>query len=196
MTDRQRLTLLRAAWADLAQTTEGYADAPNGVHWRNAKAKLDKLADDLQPPPAPSIGPVFKGGKSVLQHDCTHATSGIPLYPAFDDCFTAGVSVIAPEAMTVTRSSSARPGEAFYATGASKIKWWFGHLDRTHSAGTKFRKGQVIGRVAANTIGGGPHVHVGVNVEGLWGRGKQLVHRTDYRHGAPLIGVQLATHDL
>jgi hypothetical protein len=41
-------------------------------------------------------------------------------------------------------------------------------------------------------VGGGPHVHVGVNVELLWGLGKQLAHHTNYTHGAPLIRDQLA----
>jgi hypothetical protein len=144
----------------------------------------------------PNLGPTTPGGKSVLLQDCTHATAGVPLYPAFDDAFFQGATVIAPEDLVVTRSSSSNPGLAFYATGNSKLRYWFGHLDRTHAAGTRFRKGDAVGRVARNSVGGGPHVHVGVNVELVWGQGKQFVHRTDYTHGAPTIGNQLLRHNL
>lgn len=191
MTDKEALTLLRKAKAELMQTTQGYT--PAGMHWRAAFAYLDDVAKHLSPP---AIGPIWAGGKSVLLHDLTHATSGIPLYPAFDDAFVAGTSIIAPEPLTVfKRRTSANPGKAFFARG-TVLDYWFGHLDRDHPLGTTFRKGQLIGKVAANATGGGPHVHCGVNVERLWGAGKQLEHRTDYRHGAPTVGVQLARHDL
>lgn len=140
----------------------------------------------------PDLGPVFHGGKSILDHDLTHATSGIPLYPAFDDAFREGTEIIAPEPLTVSiRMTSSRPGRAFFADGASGLRYWFGHLDRDHPLGRKFGKGDVVGRVAPNSIGGGPHVHVGVNVERLLGRGRQLQHKTSYQHGAPTVGAQL-----
>jgi hypothetical protein len=140
----------------------------------------------------PDLGPVCAGGKSVLAQDLTHATSGISLYPAFDDGFAQGVTVIAPEPLTVTRSSSSNPGEAFYADGASGLRYWFGHLTATQSAGVKFAKGAKVGVTCHNDVGGGPHVHVGINVERLWGAGKQFEHHTNYTHGAPTVGEQLA----
>jgi hypothetical protein len=147
----------------------------------------------VSPPPVPNLGPVWVGGKSILLQDLTHETAGISLYPAFDDAFMQGREVIAPEDIVVDKKySSSVPGKAFYATGASKIQYWFGHLDRNHPIGAKFKKGQVIGKVAPNNIGGGPHVHVGINVELLFGPGKELEHHKDYTHGAPLVGVQLA----
>jgi hypothetical protein len=143
------------------------------------------------------LGPVFDGGKTVLQHDCTHATSGIPLYPAFDDAFSQGTVIIAPEEITVTRASSSNPGAAFYADGlTSGIRYWFGHLDTVPIPGTTIRQGYSVGKVCANNVGGGPHVHLGINVERLWGTGQQLEHKTNYTHGAKLIGDQLAEHDL
>lgn len=191
MTDRQRLALVRKAQAELRLTKTGYS--PHGVHWKPALEALQALEDDLDGPDVPALGPVWIGGKTVLLHDLTHATSGIPLYPAFDDAFRQGTVIVAPEALTVIAPlTSSRPGDAFYARGASKLRYWFGHLDRDHPIGTRFAKGAAVGRVAANTIGGGPHVHVGINVELLLGEGRQLVHRTDYSHGAPLVGVQLA----
>lgn len=143
-----------------------------------------------------TIGPVWKGGQSLLDHDLTHATDGLALYPAFDDGFSEGLPIIAPEALIVTRPSHSRPGLAFYATGRSRLQFWFGHLDRSHAAGARFKRGQMIGRVAPNTIGGGPHVHVGVNVELLLGQGEELLHHTNYTHGAPTIREQLARADL
>jgi hypothetical protein len=144
--------------------------------------------------PWSGLGPTFNGGKSVLQHDCTHATSGIPLYPAFDDAFSQGTTIIAPEELTVTRASSSNPGDAFYADGKSGLRYWFGHLDSAPPVGKKIPKGNTVGKVCKNSEGGGPHVHVAVNVERLWGSGKQLAHHTNYTHGAKLIGDQLADH--
>jgi hypothetical protein len=142
--------------------------------------------------PWKTVGPVYQGGPSVLQHDCTHATDGIPLYPAFDDAFRVGTVIIAPEDLTVTRASSANPGDACYADGVSGLRYWFGHLAYAPPVGRKILRGQTVGKVARNNVGGGPHVHVGVNVERLWGSGKQLKHNTNYTHGAPLIGDQLS----
>jgi hypothetical protein len=139
----------------------------------------------------PALGPVVKGGKSVLNHDLTHATGGIPLYPAFDDAFQAGTTIIAPEAITVSQASSSNPGDAFYAEGDSKIDYWFGHLVSAPAVGARIGKGAKVGVVLDHNVGGGPHVHVGVNVERLWGSGKQLKHHTDYTHGAPTVGQQL-----
>jgi len=163
--------------------------------WADLMRHIPATSQALLPqrPVVPNLGPVISGGKSVLRHDLTHATGGIPLYPAFDDAFYRGALIIAPEDLLVTRPSSSRPGQAFYATGTSTIRYWFGHLDRTHAAGVRFHKGQTVGRVAPNYIGGGPHVHVGVNVELLWGKGRQLAHKTSYQHGAPTIGDQLSS---
>jgi peptidoglycan hydrolase-like protein with peptidoglycan-binding domain len=168
---------------------KGYPD-----QWAFDGVAIGLMEDAASNPPAsvPALGPTMKGGKSVLDQDCTHATSGIPLYPAFDDAFSEGATVIAPEPLTVTRQSSSNPGQAFYADGASGLRYWFGHLDRTPAVGTKYGKGATVGKVCHNEVGGGPHVHVAVNVERLWGTGKQLKHHTNYTHGAPLIGVQLA----
>lgn len=142
----------------------------------------------------PSLGPVYNGGPSVLMQDLTHETDGIPLYPAFDTAFAQGTGIIAPERLTVFQSSSSRPGCAFYCLGVSKIRYWFGHLDRNQPVGRSFQRGDLIGRVAPNNVGGGPHCHVGLNVELLWGIGKQLAHKTSYQHGAPLIGDQFRAH--
>lgn len=205
MTDAQRLELLEYALKELRKTDRGYGTAgQTGGHWRRAMQRLDALAEDLGAettttpapevpgaPGVPRLGPVWRGGKSVLEQDCTHATSGIPRFPAFDDAFVAGRKVVAPEALRVTKASSSNPGDAFFATGRSGLRYWFGHLVRAPSVGTKFRKGETMGEVLDHNVGGGPHVHVALNIERLIGPGKQLVHHTNYTHGAPLIGRQL-----
>ena len=141
---------------------------------------------------APSLGPVFAGGQSVLLHDLTHETSGLPLYPAFDDAFGQYIVIVAPEQIRVTKASSSNPGDAFYGEGVSKLRYWFGHLVEAPAVGTVINKGSRVGETCPNTIGGGPHVHVAINVEGLWGAGKELTHKTSYQHGAPTVGDQLA----
>jgi len=140
---------------------------------------------------APNLGPIVKGGKSVNSQDLTHATSGIDRYPAFDDGFAQGVTVIAPEDIEITKASSSNPGDACYAKGASGLQYWFGHLVTAPGVGAKIKKGNKVGVTCENDIGGGPHVHLGINVEKLWGSGKQMTHHTNYTHGAPLIGNQL-----
>jgi peptidoglycan hydrolase-like protein with peptidoglycan-binding domain len=142
-------------------------------------------------PILPPLGPVSIGGKSVLDHDLTHATDGLLYYPAFDDVFGAGRRVIAPEPLTVTDRSRSRPGAAFFANGLSGIRYWFGHLVSSPPVGTRFPKGATMGVTCENHVGGGPHCHVAVNVEKLWGIQRQLVHHTNYTHGAPTIGTQL-----
>jgi len=141
----------------------------------------------------PPLGPMYSGGKSILNHALTHSTSGINLYPAFDDVFGAGRTVIAPEPLLVMRASTSNPGRAFYADGRSGIRYWFAHLTSSPRMGTEFKKGQKIG----TTINAGtPHCHTGVNVEKLWGKGKELIHHDNYTYGAPTIGDQLAARSL
>lgn len=154
--------------------------------------KDEKRGSEPPPDRVPDLGSVWHGGLSVLDHDLTHPTSGIALYPAFDDAFVPGREIIAPEAIEVTRASGSNPGDAFYAAGDSKIDYWFGHLVSAPAVGKRFSKGQTIGTVLDHDVGGGPHTHVGVNVERLLGSGKQLEHHTNYTHGAPTVGDQLS----
>jgi hypothetical protein len=121
-------------------------------------------------PPIPELGPMFWGGQSILDQRMTHDTSGIPNYPAFDDAFVAGTDIIAPEDLRVTASSSSSPGDAFYATGGSKINYWIGHLVTAPAVGKTFKKGVKIGDVMKTDVGGGSHVHVGMDVRPLTGQ--------------------------
>jgi len=195
MTNQERLNLLRDAEAVLKKTTKGYVQAgTTGVNWKDAMAKLSRLENELLWSVLLNImGPVFKGGKSLLLQDLTHPTSGIPLYPAFDDAFEVGTPIIAPEPLVVVEPlTSSSPGKAFYADGkVSGMGYWFGHLDRSPKIGTNFKLGAFMAKVAPNSIGGGPHVHVGINVENILGSGKQFEHHTNYTHGAPLILTQI-----
>lgn len=199
MTDKQRLAKLKVAVSALKKTKEGYK--PTGPHWRKAMLIFAELEHDLSPSKVPALGPVTRGGKSVLLQDLTHTTGGFPnanstsVMPAFDDGIgKAGGPVFAPEALTVTRQSSARRrdgnpnGKAFYATGASGIKYWFGHTDRAPTVGAKFKKGAVMAAISENHEA--PHVHVGMDARSLLGH--DLAHHTNYTHGAPKVGVQLA----
>ena len=192
-------------WDNGFDATGSYGE---GTHDKLRKAKVpkgapnagedvfDSTACDLYQSYAPKskvpdLGPVRSGGKKLTAQDLTHDTSGLSLYPALDDCFGEGVTVLAPEDLEITKESSANPGDACYAKGKSGIQYWFGHLSVAPAVGKKFSKGAKIGVTAHNEVGGGPHVHVGVNVEKLWGSGKQMSHHVNYTHGAPLIGEQL-----
>lgn len=201
MTEAQRLALLRSAVDELERTGQGYiqwaADGKTGLHWKTALARLRKLELDLVPPKVPALGPVWRGGSSVLRHQLTHNTDGVPLYPAFDDAFYTGRTVIAPEDLTVISPyTSANPGAAFYALGKSKIRYWFGHTTSSPKIGRRFVKGEAMSTVAYQP-NNKSHFHVGVNVELLIGAGRRLEYGAngngpDYTYGSPTIGAQLA----
>lgn len=144
----------------------------------------------------PDLGPLYAGGRSVLDHSPTHPTTGIPRYIAFDDAWRAGTVIIAPEDVEITRDSSSYPGDACYALGTSTLEYWLGHLVKAPPKGMTLARGERVGVVLDHSIGGGPHVHCGVNVEGLLGSGTQLEWGAngdgpDYTHGAPTIREQL-----
>ena len=190
MTDRQRAAVLARARKNLERTKEGfdaYEESGRGTAWKAALADIDLLLRDLKASQVPALGPVVAGGRSILDQDLTHATSGIPGYPAFDDGWVAGKEVIAPEPLQVTQQSSAQGGDAFYATGASKIRYWFGHVDAAPLTGKRFKKGDVLARISAQHPR--PHVHVGINVQSLVGF--ELLHNLNYTHGKPTVGAQL-----
>lgn len=144
------------------------------------------------------LGPVWAGGRSVLDQSCTHFTSGLG-WPAFDDAFAEGLAIIAPEPLVVIPNpvtgaawSSSNPGLAFYARGASGLLYWYGHLDARHAPGTHFAAGDYMARVAPNNVGGGPHVHVAIDARPVLGR--HLESGRNYTLGAPTIGEQLAAY--
>lgn len=141
----------------------------------------------------PDLGPIYRGGMSLLLHDLTHPTAGLPpgsVYPAFDDGWKAGRTVVAPEALTVVDQSGAAGGDAFYARGESSLEYWIGHIVAAPATGARFRKGQKMGVIANISLNqGGPHVHCGINARPLLG--KDFLHHKDYSHGAPTVGVQL-----
>lgn len=198
MNDAKRLELLLAAKRELVATKQGFVqwdENHSGTHWPRAMAALAKLEADLRPDPVPQLGPIRRGGKSLLAYQLTHNTDGIPLYPAFDDNWGAGSISIAPEPLVVVSPyTSSNPGAAFYARGASGIDYWIGHLTSSPRIGRRFARGEEIGRSVAQT--GAEHTHWGINVERLLGKGKQLKYGRngngpDYTYGAPAIGVQL-----
>lgn len=161
--------------------------------YRRMKYKRWKVPPPPPPPVVvPNLGPVYRGSYaiSVMQHSLTHKTDGIPFYPAFDDGWVAGRDVIAPEKLEVVAQSGSAGGDAFYARGESTIEWWFGHLAVAPPTGREFDRGERMGDIAWLPISlGSSHVHCGIDARPLIGH--ELLHRTDYRPGAPTVGVQL-----
>ena len=192
MNDAERRKLLNKAVVRLKQTKDGYH--ATGPHWAAAMGMLNELDEDLKPDvEIPLLGPIQKGGPSLLKVRLTHETTGLPLYPAIDTAWAAGTVIIAPEDGEVTRHSGG-PGGGYsvYMTGKSDLDYYGTHLKAAgrHAIGA-VKRGQQLGVV------GSPqqfpdqrvaHVHFGVNAEKLLGKGKQL----KYGEGAATIGVQLA----
>jgi hypothetical protein len=213
MTDKERLKILREAISRLERTQQGYKQAKEDFnrhgHWKTAIQALHALEDDLTPQPAPKsptgnmpdLGPVFRGGKSLLDESPTHDTSGLSGYPAFDTNFRAGSSVIAPEGGTVTRhSGNDRSGFSLYLTGDSGLKYYFQHMNSEGRAPLgRIEKGGKIGTVGSASHFPGErvdHNHVGVNAEAILGVGKQLKYGKtgtgpDYTTGSPTIRKQV-----
>jgi len=184
----------------LKATTKGYD--PFAPNWRAAMKLIDGVEAQLHQPPVPNLGPVVRGDKSVLLWAPTHNTDGVKRrtgsdYPAFDSAFgEVGAVVVAPERLKVTRQSSAQGADAFYATGVSGLRYWFGHIVSSPATGTWVDKGQrisVVARIAA--ADGGPHLHLGIDARNVigrelrWGRNGR---GPDYTFGSPTIGKQLA----
>jgi hypothetical protein len=205
MPDKERLKLLREALSRLERTQRGYKQAIEAInrhgHWKAAIQALHALEDDLLTGKTPDLGPVFPGGKSLLEEACTHDTSGLSRYSGFDTNFRAGSSVIAPEGGTVTRhSGNDRSGFSLYLTGDSGLKYYFQHMNPEGRAPLgRIEKGKKIGTVGSASRFPGArvdHNHVGVNCEAIIGAGKQLKYgRTgtgpDYTFGSPTIRKQL-----
>lgn len=189
------VALCRTAQDDMVIATTGRVDNrmlgllnkdPNVAADEFADYLLQKYAAQHPPRKVPDLGPVYRGGRSILSQDLTHETDGIPGYPAFDDGWVAGRAVIAPERLEVSGQSSAQEGDAFYAQGESSILYWFGHVVAAPATGRSFRKGETVATIARTST---PHVHTGINAAPLIGH--QLAHHTDYTHGAPTVGEQL-----
>lgn len=195
MTNKQRVTAIRRARRHL-HDADGYR--PNGVHYREIDKVLNALEKDFLPPPLPNLGPLYAGAKNTLDLDFTHLTSGLG-WPAFDVALTGdpgpSTPILAPEFMVVdTKDSSSHPGEAFYATGRSGIRYWFGHLKKDWPLGTKLAKGAVIGHTLPTSIGGGTHVHVAINLVPVTGRHARYGRNGDgpnYTHGPYTLRTEL-----
>lgn len=187
----------------LKQTEKGYE--PTAPRWKEAMKLIDSVEDNLHRPPVPALGPMLQGDKSALLWVPTHNTDGLEYtgsrYPAFDSGFgQTGHVVIAPERMRVRRQSSAAGADAFYATGASEIEWWIGHIVSAPATGRWLDKGDrisTIARIAASD--GGPHLHTGMDCRKLvghdllyGGQRKPSDRPRDYTFGSPPIGAQLA----
>lgn len=138
--------------------------------------------------PLPELGPVTRGGLSVLDFCLSHYTDGLPLYAAFDTGFDGGVDVIAPEALEVTEIGSAQGGAAFYATGDSRIAYWFGHVAVPPRVGRRFERGAKMADVSYEPDT--PHVHVGVNTVPFCG--SRLWSPDNYTNTPPTLREQLA----
>ncbi len=204
MTPRQRVGIIRNARRELHDAS-GYK--PNGIHYREVDRALNALEADILreikgKPKWADVGPVVKGGASLLDLTPTHQTSGIDRYVATDTAWGdgGGISVYAPEAVTVAvKDTSANPGEAMYLNGASGLRYWIGHLDRDAPLGTKFAKGAFLGKTV-NQAPGADHAHVGVNGEAFLGAGKQFKYGKtgngpNYTLGSPTYRSQLAASE-
>lgn len=189
MTNKQRVNTVRRIRNHLKNAT-GFN--PEGGHYKAILRDLAILEQEFAPLPhakVPALGPIVKDGKSILMEDCTHLTSGLG-WPAFDAGFRVGLAIVAPESGVVDdNTSGAAGGEAFYFKGDSGIRYWVGHITTVPAQGRRFRKGEIMTHISSDHPR--PHVHLGLDVRALTG-GKHLESHTNYTHGAPTIGVQLA----
>ena len=197
MTEKQIHDRLRHAKGLLLDTTisgREFERSGIGSTWIAAMADINDIIKATKPASLPALGKVDEEGISILDMDFTHLTTGLG-WPAFDTNFGAGDTFLAPEDMVVdTKDSSAHPGEAIYCTGASGIRYWFAHLQDDHPLGKKFLKGQVVGKTIATNIGGGPHLHLAINIIPLTGRHARYGrdgNGPNYTHGPYTLRTEL-----
>ncbi len=198
LTPQQQVLLCRRGKRNL-QDADGYN--PHGSHYKAVMEVLNTLEKNAaaQIPKIPNLGSVVKGGPSILDMDFTHMTTGLG-WPAFDTALTGdpgpSMEVFAPEAIVVdTKDSSSSPGEAFYATGASGIRYWFAHLKDDHPLGKRFKKGDKVGDTLPTTVGGGTHLHLAVNLIPVTGRHARYGrdgNGPNYTHGPYTLRRELA----
>lgn len=202
MTDKQVLNALLRCETHLKYTRQGYVQFSKsgfkGSEWKAALAALNLAQAELQQRLVPrwaKLGPVTRGGISLLDFDLTHLTTGLDLFPAVDLAWGAGIDIIAPEGCVVfLKDSSASPGEAVYLKGDSRLVHWVGHITRDWPLGHRFEKGDKIADVLDQS--GTDHCHWAVNAEAYLGKGNRLKYgRTgngpNYTHGSPTIRRQL-----
>jgi hypothetical protein len=198
LTDKQILLRTKRARRDL-HAASGYD--PNGGHYKAVDRYFNDVEAEMKvrvSPPLPNLGPLYAGAPNTLDFDFTHMTSGLG-WPAFDIALSGdpgpSTGILAPELLTVdTKDSHATPGEAFYATGLSGIRWWFAHLDRDWPLGTKLAKGVLIGKTVVTTIGGGTHSHVACNLIPVTGKHARYGANgdgPDYTHGPYTLRTEL-----
>ena len=194
--------LLAEAHGFLKDTEKGYD--PYAPNWKKAMTRIDWVQAGLAAPPIPYLGPVTPGGKPLGLESLTHETAGLygstnstdpkSHFPALDFGWDTGEVIYAPEPMVVVKQSSAQGADACYLNGESTIKYWLGHVVTAPANGTRFKRGDVMARIAR--IPGADHGHLGVNARTLlsgkdlkWGRNG---NGPDYTYGSPTIGRQLA----
>lgn len=193
MSDKQRLAKLVSARQDFKSTKKGYDEKPLGPNWVAGMRDLDAVIADISADVSlrvPRLGKVTKQTKVkiLLSQDLTHYTDGLG-WPALDEMGKPGTPVIAPEDCIVyDNTSSAQGGDAFYIRGASGLKYWVAHIAAVPAQGRQFRKGQTMTTISRDHPR--PHLHLAIDARELIG--KHLVAHTNYTHGGPLIGVQLA----
>jgi hypothetical protein len=196
------LALVQQLGAHAHATKQGYLDyleTKKGSEWRAFDRVLKQLQVSLTTN-IPELGPIVRGGRALVAQDLTHITDGMTahgsVWPALDDGVGhPGLVVIAPEDVTVTGHGRAKRRDGRpdgvsinIAAGGSKLEYWIGHLQDPVAVGSRVKKGQRLASISPNHEA--PHVHVGINAVALIGH--DLAHHSDYTHGAPLIGVQLA----
>lgn len=165
-----------------------YLDDYRRMQYRRWKPPPPKV----QLPPVPSLGQLYAGGSSPLAQDLTHETDGIEglhksVWPAYDDGWIIGRSILAVEDMTVFDTGGAQGGtRSIYTRGESKLEYGYFHMAAAPRVGSEFGRGEVIGRIGSMPRA---HVHLAINAVPLLGY--DLAHHTNYTHGAPKVGAQL-----
>lgn len=176
MTDLERLKLLERAVVELKLTERGYV--ATGTHWRPAMRDLDKLANDLTPPPAPVlrlVHPIPKGVACAVGG--LHRTAGDTTFAqnwARDFLVKAGTPLLAVEAGTITKLSGHDPsddkadrdgvyGWSIHWETDAGYHYFLTHLGHRAplDVGDRIKVGEILGQVGDQRFRA-DHAHLGV----------------------------------
>jgi murein DD-endopeptidase MepM/ murein hydrolase activator NlpD len=118
-------------------------------------------------PEAPPRRPVGKPGGAALRlpmsFKSTHRTANLG-WPAIDVMGKPGTTVGSPVDGTVVyfHPEGAQGGGSMLIQGADGRQYWLGHIADGLAPGSKVRRGQVVARIANQSVSA-PHVHEAVN---------------------------------
>ena len=182
------VSLLLSACATTGSAPRGWGSAPEGPRARPSAPAASRPAAPARPSPRFEGGPRRPVSSSALvmpvvgvsardlRDSFTAPRSGGRVHNAIDISAPRGTPLVAVTDGTITRRSWNRlGGKTLYLTSADgQTDYYYAHLDEYAAgieAGTRVRRGEVVGTVGSTGNAQGPHLHLQILDRSGGGRG-------------------------